>query len=257
MKKQFLTSNYEVSQDANIILSGISVIGERNKKDENHNQDSYKIKLLESSALISVADGLGSCKNSNIGSKYAVECIAQWVETDLPKYQKISNEMLVILNNKLIDRWRFKLAEFDYQTYDTTLLYAIYIDNNLIVGGIGDGMILCFYDGKTYDLSWRKNEFSNRTVSMGTRNAKDLIRSEIIPICDGTFPVTVLLMTDGISDDLNENRKEELPKYLNSRLNEVGVNMVQNELCDWIFNWKTQGHTDDRTLCMMNINKKF
>ena len=61
-------------------------------------------------------------------------------------------------------------------------------------------------------------------------------------------------MTDGISDDLNEKSKQELPKYLNSKLKEVGIEQLQSELIDWILNWKTQGHTDDRTICMLNID---
>lgn len=256
MSKEFVKSSYEVDKENNIILNGISVIGERNKKEKNFNQDAFGIKLSHKAALISVADGLGSCKNSNIGSEYAIECITEWMENDLKKYDVVSDEMLLILNNKLIDRWRHKLSEVNYLTYDTTILYAIYIDNNLIVGGIGDGMILCLYGDKTYDLSWDKNGFSNRTVSMGSKNSKELIRSQIISISEENLPVTVLLMTDGISDDLNENSKQELPKYLNSKLMEVGIEALQSELIDWILNWKTQGHTDDRTLCMLNTYKK-
>lgn len=257
MKKQFVKSSYEVDKENNLIISGISVIGERNMKANNPNQDAFGIKLSNKTALITVADGLGSCENSNIGSEYAVNCITEWVENDLEKYEFVSDEMLVILNNKLIDRWRFKLSEVNYLTYDTTVLYAIYIDSNIIVGGIGDGMILCLYDDKTYDLSWGENEFSNRTVSMGSKNSKELIRSKIISISENSLPVTVLLMTDGISDDLNEKSKQELTKYLHSKLLEVGIEQLQNELIDWISNWKTQGHSDDRTLCMLSIGKKF
>lgn len=254
MEKEFVKSSYKVDKERNIILNGISITGERNKKASNSNQDAFGIKISDKAALITVADGLGSCKNSNIGSEYAVECISEWIANDLEKYEFISDEMLVILNNKLIDRWRFKLSEVNYLTYDTTILYAIYIDNNLIVGGIGDGMILCFYDDKTYDLSWDKNEFSNRTVSMASKNAKELIRSKKMSIFRNDLPVSVLLMTDGISDDLDEKSKKKLPEYLHSRLMEVGIEKFQSELIDWISNWKTQGHTDDRTLCMLNKN---
>lgn len=253
MEKQFVKSSYEMNKNNNIILNGISVIGERNKKANNPNQDAFGIKLSDKAALIAVADGLGSCKNSNIGSEYAIECITEWVINDLERYEVISDEMLVILNNKLIDRWKFKLSKVNYLTYDTTILYAIYIKNSLIIGGIGDGMILCHYGDETYDLSWDKNEFSNRTVSMGSKKSKELIRSEIISISKEKLPATVLLMTDGISDDLNEKSKQELPKYLNVKLKELGMEKLQNELIDWISNWRTQGHTDDKTLCMLNI----
>lgn len=257
MEKQFVKSNYIVGKDNEIILNGISVIGERNKKCNTPNQDAFGIKLSDKVALIAVADGLGSCKNSNIGSEYAVECITELMENDLEKYKVVSDEMLMILNNKLIDRWRYELSQDNYLTYDTTILYAIYIGDTLIVGGIGDGMILCLYDDKTYDLSWDKNEFSNRTVSMGARNSKELIRSKIIPLFKKSFPVTVILMTDGISDDLKEKSKQELPKYIQLKLIEIGIEQLQSELIDWILNWKTQGHTDDRTLCMLNIDKKL
>lgn len=254
MEKQFVKSSYEMNKNNNIILNGISVIGERNKKANNPNQDAFGITLSDKAALIAVADGLGSCKNSNIGSEYAIECITEWMINDLERYEVVSDEMLVILNNKLINRWKYKLSEVNYLTYDTTILYAIYIENYLIVGGLGDGMILCHYDDKTYDLSWDKNEFSNTTISIGSKNSKELIRSKIISISEEKLPVTVLLMTDGISDDLNVNSKQELPKYLNSKLKEVGIEQLQSELIEWILNWKTQGHTDDRTLCMLNID---
>ena len=239
-----------------IEVNAVSVLGTRNKVENNKNQDAFLCKATENVVYLAVADGLGSCKYSEKGSKLAIECLEDWVKSDLQNYSSPSEEMVMILNSKLIDRWKMKIPEGHYRDYDTTLLYAILLHDYLIVGGIGDGMILCHFNNSIKEFSWEKNEFSNRTVSLSANNAKHCIRGELIKLTDSSYPLTLIIATDGVAEDLDPDLKNSLPDYLYRKLRETDVITVQDEIEKWVANWKTQNHTDDRTFCMVNIYNK-
>ncbi|WP_223592407.1 PP2C family serine/threonine-protein phosphatase [Neobacillus bataviensis] len=239
-----------------IELNAVSVTGTRNKQENNKNQDAFVCKATEEAIYMAVADGLGSCKFSEKGSRLAIECLEDWIKNDIKKYPYPSDDMITILNSKLIDRWRMKITEGHYKDYDTTLLYAILLNDHLIVGGIGDGMILCHIDKGVKEYSWDKHEFSNRTLSLSANNAKDCIRGELVILNSSCYPITLIMATDGVSEDLKPDMKAALPTYLHQRLMEADVITVQDEIEQWVLNWKTDNHTDDRTFCMVNIYNK-
>jgi hypothetical protein len=236
-------------------LNGISVKGTRNKKEKNINQDAFLIKVKQNVAFIVVADGLGSCKNSGEGARLAVACLEEWIEKDLSTYSP-SDEMITILNHKLVDRWKLKITKGNFKDYDTTLLYAIVVNNSLIVGGIGDGMIICQMNNHLEEFSLTKNEFTNTTVSIASKNAKDFMKGKMMKLQNENLPLTIIVTTDGISEDLNPNNKALLPKYLYNQLRDTDIIAVQEEIEKWVTDWKTENHTDDRTFCMLNIYRK-
>lgn len=239
-----------------IVLNAVSVKGTRNKRENNKNQDAFVCKVVEEVVYVAVADGLGSCKHSEKGSRLAISCLEDWIINDLKNYSSPSEEMITILNRKLIDRWRMKITEGHYKDYDTTLLYTIFFNDCLIVGGIGDGMILCHMDEGVKEFSWDKHEFSNRTFSLSAHNAIDHMRGELVELSDSCYPITLIMATDGVAEDLNPDMKNALPSYLYRKLKETDVITVQDEIEQWVVNWKTNNHTDDRTFCMVNIYDK-
>jgi serine/threonine protein phosphatase PrpC len=253
-----LSADFDRVESGNKIIdiNAVSITGTRNKKENNQNQDAFVCKATEEVAYVAVADGLGSCKYSEKGSKLAIKCLEEWIKNDLHKYPTPSEEMVAVLNNKLIDRWRLKITEGHYKDYDTTLLYAILLQDYLIVGGIGDGMILCHFDNQIKEFSWDKNEFSNRTLSLSANHAKDFVRGELVRLTDTSYPLTLIMATDGVAEDLDPNSKVSLPNYLYKKLRETDVISIQDEIEQWVANWKTENHTDDRTFCMVNKYNK-
>ena len=66
----------------------------------------------------------------------------------------------------------------------------------------------------------------------------------------------VIISTDGISDDLIPEKKLTLPEYFRTVVKESGVDVLQTEIIDWIQDWETDGHSDDKSLCYMIIEKE-
>lgn len=236
--------------------NAVSVKGARNIHNRSANQDAFLIRIKSDVVYMAVADGLGSCAHSDIGARLAVACIDEFMVHNYKQYSEISDEMIAVFHRKLIDRWRKKVGEADYRQYDTTLLYAIVTDRYAWVGGIGDGMILCRSGQVTTEYSWEKTEFSNRTLSLASHGAAELMQANVIALDDSSMPLTVILATDGVAEDLEPGSKLRLAEYLHKSLINSDIIDVQHELEQWVLNWKTRHHSDDRTFCMMNLYKK-
>ena len=66
----------------------------------------------------------------------------------------------------------------------------------------------------------------------------------------------MILSTDGIADDLIPEKKLTLPSYFEKVINAEGLDALQNELQEWIEDWETESHSDDKTLCYLVIEKE-
>lgn len=110
-------------------------------------QDNHKIKKLDNGWYIAaIADGVGSAKNSQIGSKIATETVVSMCEEYMPwDYNVISiKSMMRTAYNyayKQILRESQKSGE-PIETYDTTLTMVIYDGHRIIYGHSGDGAII-------------------------------------------------------------------------------------------------------------------
>lgn len=130
-----------------IINYGFSVVGKSHIKKGTCCQDSHCIRVLENGWVIAaVADGVGSAKNSHIGSKIAAETVVEFCEECMPwDYNLISiKSMMRTAYNfayKLILREANESGE-PVESYDTTLTMVIYDGQRIIYGHAGDGAII-------------------------------------------------------------------------------------------------------------------
>ena len=99
-----------------------SNIGLRNKTQNQKNQDAFEARIDNKAVVVAIADGLGSCKLSDVGSKEAVKILCDWVNNELVQYKEVDNDIARIIINRVIDRWKFSFGE-EYYDYDTTLLF--------------------------------------------------------------------------------------------------------------------------------------
>lgn len=226
-------------------LGGVSDMG----KDKVINQDTFKVGSVPEKdiAYIIVADGLGSCKYSNQGAERITEIIEKWVVNQLPQYGCLSENVGNILIKRVVEGWK---AAYDYDIahdYDTTVNFAVYYKKQLLVGGIGDGMLIVETDGvNCKDYVKEKNLFSNITDSMCSIDIEELLQFNIVPINE---KAEIIVSTDGIADDLIPKRKYTLPDYFAETILEQGIEALQNEIVEWICDWETDGHSDDKTIC--------
>lgn len=225
-------------------IIGISVIG----KDHHENQDAFVFKNLGDNLLISVADGLGSCRNSATGARIAAKSIENWISEDLNNLQGLFGEIPLEAKEKLILRWQNQLDSINYSDYDSTLLFTAIFKDKMLIGGIGDGMILVLRGHEYLDFSWHSKSFSNMTLSLGSENSANLMRTLLINLNENSYPLSIVLSTDGISEDLTNDGKTLLPEYILNKTISGGSQEIANELNEWITNWPSANLEDDRTL---------
>lgn len=242
-----------------LLLEGIKVCtGGVSEKgiEKKINQDAFKIGICSDKELayIIVADGLGSCKYSDQGSQKVVEILENWILEKLPQYSFLSDNVANIMIKRLVEEWNKSYDIQEISQFDTTVHLAIFYKKSALIGGIGDGMaLLKCNEHICKDCIDKADLFSNVTNSMCSINVSELMSFEIIQEVDLDKEFIVILSTDGISDDLIPEKKLTLPGYFLEVLNQNGGDALQCELEEWIGDWETESHSDDKTLCYLSI----
>lgn len=220
------------------------------------NQDAFRVGVSEKYGLayIITADGLGSCKHSDQGAYTIVTIIERWISTNIPEYSALNDFVVKGLIRGLLLEWKSSYEAEEIFDYDTTVHVAVYYRGRILIGGIGDGMVLIkMNDQICKDTVNKDSMFSNVTESICSVNAHELLKFEIYTVEDIDSTAIVIISTDGISDDLIPEKKLTLPGYFEETLKREGITALQDELTDWIMNWETEGHSDDKTLCYMIV----
>jgi serine/threonine protein phosphatase PrpC len=221
---------------------GCSVRGPRHIKRSQPNQDSWRARAYRWGNVIAVSDGLGSKPHSDIGSKAACYAVTEAVQY-FARHPSAPVDTIPPLIHSL---WRILIEPYDVRECGTTCLFAMRINERLIAGRLGDGLI--FADSKSEEpviLTDEKEEsFSNVTDCLNGKFHPELWELRELPADD--FP-RVMLCTDGISDDLTLEGRVIFPRevFANGRdMKELRRSLVE---------WPTPGHSDDKTLvCLVN-----
>lgn len=182
---------------------GFSTVGKSHIKKGTCCQDSHCIRKLENGWMIAaVADGVGSAKNSHIGSKIAAKTVVEFCEECMPwDYNLISiKSMMRTAYNyayKLILKESKRSGE-PIESYDTTLSMVIYDGQRIIYGHSGDGAIIGL------------NTFGDYVVI--TRPQKGVDGVSVIPLRSGYTQwvidsydedlAAVILVTDGMLETI-------------------------------------------------------
>ncbi len=186
-----------------IIDYGFSIVGKSHIAKGICCQDNHKIVKLENGWFIAaVADGVGSAKNSHIGSKIATETVVSFCEKYMPWDYSITSIKSMI---RTAYNYAFKQILRESQrsrepieSYDTTLDLVIYDGCRIIYGHSGDGGIVGL------------NTFGNYIPITKPQKGADGI--SVIPLRAGysTWNIdiyeeelaAVLMMTDGMWDNV-------------------------------------------------------
>ena len=126
---------------------GFSIVGKSHIEKGTCCQDSHKIKKMDNGWYVAaIADGVGSAKNSHVGSKIAADTVVDFCTECMPwDYSVIGiKSMLRTAYNyafKQIIRESEKSGE-PIESYDTTLSVVIYDGHRIIYGHSGDGAII-------------------------------------------------------------------------------------------------------------------
>lgn len=210
------------------------------------NQDSHEIYESPKYLISIVADGLGSSKHSDIGSFQATKA----VKKAITQWRSLKENNSSVLLQLIHFYWNLFINDLNLEKKDcsTTCLF-IYVDkenNKGIIAQLGDGMIYFKSNDYTY-LTLASDDF-NYTKSLGSsKSVKDWIINTIKLDKDN---LRFFIATDGISDDIVENKEKEFIDYLIISMNKLEKNNCNNYLRQTLKDWPTKFHTDDKTICI-------
>lgn len=171
---------------------------------------------------LSLADGAGSCKHSDIGAELITKKTLQYIKMNFDNLFKDENIRLTLLNyieNTLQKRTTDNIS---FKDLSSTLLFIAIKSNKFIIGHIGDGVI-GMLDNKNNLKTISKpdnGEFSNSTFFTTSIKYKERLR-----ILKGTLKSAngFILMSDGAEDSLYDKKKESL-----SDTNKIIINWLDN-----------------------------
>lgn len=136
---------------------GLSLQGTYHDK----NQDSFLSCCFDNGYILAVSDGLGSKKNSKIGSQCLCESVLELVQTNI-KFDDAKEYL-----EKLHSIWCKKLSnEKIFECYCTALICVVTSDK-IFVARLGDGFVALITDSECVALFDKKEEyFANETDCM-------------------------------------------------------------------------------------------
>lgn len=235
-------------------------------------QDSYCVKKTnENITIAAVADGLGSEKFSDIGSKIAAKVA---VEHCISNYNSnlSEDEVKKLMNNAFVYGYKSILEEAesageDEDEYDTTLSLVIFDNSKLYYGQSGDSGIVALLDtGEYIKLSDEQNdEYGN-----------------VYPLCSGPNVwqfgkaegnvVSVMLMTDGVLkricpkilkyDERNININVPFAESFMRRdeTSDETVELFQTSLREFLEKYPEEKIDDDKTVIIIfndDVNARY
>ena len=217
-------------------IVGCSVMG----SGKIENQDSIEIRQTNDSLIVVVADGLGSAAYSKEGSEKVVK-----IATDILAQKCYEN-----LSEKILSLWKENL-QGNINQYDTTIKFIQITNEKIIVGGVGDGWIALKNnnDIKSFVV---ENSFSNQTDSILSIG---LDKKFWIEEFDSKEYDTMIIATDGFSEDIN---KEDTFEFLKQAENEIkeDIEIFATDLEETLSNWPVQTNRDDKTVVFVVLTKE-
>jgi len=171
---------------------------------------------------LSLADGAGSCKHSDIGAELMTKKILYYIKENF--YSLFNDEDIrMTLINYIEDELKKRTTtSISFKDLSSTLLFVAIKNNKFIIGHIGDGVI-GMIDNKNNLKTISKpdnGEFSNSTFFTTSVRYKERLR-----ILKGTLKNAngFILMSDGSEDSLYDKKKEIL-----SDTNKIIINWLED-----------------------------
>jgi len=171
---------------------------------------------------LSLADGAGSCRHSDIGAELVTKKILQYIKINFDNLFKDDNIKITITDYLVSELKKATTKNISFEDLSSTLLFIAIKNNKFLIGHIGDGVIgMLDNENNLKTISKPDNgEFSNSTFFTTSIKYKERLR-----ILKGTLKSAngFILMSDGAEDSLYDKKKETL-----SDTNKIIINWLEN-----------------------------
>jgi Protein phosphatase 2C len=250
------------------VLAGASRRGKLHAHEGSYRDDAFMLGAYPGWHLAAVADGAGSCRLSRVGARVATEAaIAAMVATlqkewdaDLPTElnEDVVNMVMLAGIAAAHSAVYAEAASRNIPVRDlssTFLLLAhgpVASNQNTLLGytQIGDGLGLYLGDGDAIHIVGEadKGYYSGETIFLpGTNEADWKSHTNIYPLTE--TPRMVLVMTDGVADDLIPYARQ-VPTLVRGLDSVIGDEHPDRALLDTL-GYEKRDSADDRTLVMI------
>jgi serine/threonine protein phosphatase PrpC len=207
------------------------------------NQDAWHAKSYQWGNIVAVSDGVGSKLNADIGSQAAVLAVTSASRF----FAKKCSAPLETLPPLIHALWRIRIVPYLARDCGATCLFALRIGERLILGRLGDGLIIAFPDDGEPPVVMteeKDDDLSNYTDCL--REEFRIGSWELREFPAERYPY-VMLCTDGVAEDLTNEGRVTFPREVFKN----GKNLAK--LRQTLIKWPVRGHTDDKTIaCLVN-----
>lgn len=225
-----------------LAATGSSVIGPSHKQENLPNQDAMMIYGIRGGWCIAVCDGLGSRALSHIGSRTAAQRVRSTLRQQTPEPIPSSS---LHTSQKIQQSWLDEFAG-NSRPYETTCLWAHVLPNGTgVAAQIGDGLLLIKANKQLHVITSQREGFGNQTQTLAHATANDWATAEFQLSQPGDG---VLLMTDGISDDLIADQLEGFFDVVYQQLKSSTKRRCKQWLTKELEEWTTPKHGDDKSI---------
>jgi serine/threonine protein phosphatase PrpC len=223
---------------------GNSVIGPLHQRQGLPNQDAWLARHYTWGDVVAVADGVGSKPHADIGAKMACRAVCEAAKT----YRHNASAPLEDLTRLIHRRWLMLVAPYSASDCTATCLFVIRIHKELIVGQLGDGMIVLCADPADQGMlimADKRESFSNMTRAL---TEKYDASQWFVTRKSATCCRAVVLCTDGISDDLLPGQHQAFAERLIGLYRKRSRRSIKKDLARWLNAWPVPHHADDKTI---------
>lgn len=204
------------------------------------NQDAVMLRGRRGGWVAAVCDGLGSASHSHVGAAAAAVAVRHVLNG-------AGQSEASAISAGIHACWRERTAAYPAKDVATTCLWlSVEDDGTATFGQLGDGLILFRQDGRFYRLTPPREGYGNQTEALHDAHAAAQWQQATCTLSnpgDG-----VVLMTDGISDDLVPEALDGFYQALFSNVGRRSRRNAQRWLRRELEQWATPMHGDDKSL---------
>lgn len=204
------------------------------------NQDAVNFLCIDDDFVLTLSDGVGSCKKAEIGSKNAVLSSIEVFKKIKSRHIKYENDLI---RESLLSTWKALIKEDNINDFCATLKAVFKIGNLIKVVSVGDGFITISSDGISLITPTEQGEFTNETKCLGSHiTENDLWMADFH--LDTRKSFAIMCCTDGVANALLPGKEIDLIEDIEKNVLSKNLKNELEELINDISNYSF----DDRTL---------
>lgn len=210
-----------------LIFVTASDIGSNNQKLGHPNQDAVAFFCMGEDFVLSVSDGVGSCKKAELGSRFAVDSSVRLFQEIKEGSVPFEND---IITEKLIEFWRSSIGDGNIDDYCATLKAVFKIVNQVKVISVGDGFVAISSDGINLMSPIEEKHFTNETNCLNAQSSEsDFWTSDFY--LDILEPYVIFCCTDGIANGILPGKEINLVEAIEK---DICANELKHALEDFL-----------------------